>query len=127
MYRPFALNLLKLSMYLLEVENEDNAVICLRIIIDLHKSYRSALENEVQPFLEIVQKFYTELPKTLSTTFTPDNKAKPPQPQQQLASLDGGGLEPHKSTVLIKYVWPLSLFPKRSLYSLYHFNLYSSL
>jgi transformation/transcription domain-associated protein len=38
--RPYVQNLLKLAMFLLEVENEENAVICLRIIIDLHKNYR---------------------------------------------------------------------------------------
>lgn len=38
--RPNVSNLLKLVMYLLEIENEENALICLRIIIDLHKSYR---------------------------------------------------------------------------------------
>lgn len=57
-------------MYLLEIENEDNAVICLRIIIDLHKIFRPTLENEVQPFLDIVQKLYAELPKTVAMTFT---------------------------------------------------------
>src|SRR3569623_275398 len=39
--RPYVTSLLKLTMFLLEVENEENAVICLRIIIDLHKNYRS--------------------------------------------------------------------------------------
>ncbi|KAL6045043.1 putative transformation/transcription domain-associated protein [Balamuthia mandrillaris] len=67
--KPYAHNLLKLSMYLLEVENEENAVICLRIIIDLHKNYRPMLEEEVQPFLDIVQKIYSELPKTVRLTF----------------------------------------------------------
>lgn len=56
-------------MYLLEIENEDNAVICLRIIIDLHKIFRPSLESEVQPFLDIVQKLYAELPKTVAMTF----------------------------------------------------------
>jgi transformation/transcription domain-associated protein len=76
--RPFSQNLLKLSMYLLEVENEENAVICLRIIIDLHKNYRPSLESEVQPFLDIVQKFYTELSKTVSSTFA--EKPRPVMP-----------------------------------------------
>ena len=67
--RPYVHNLLKLAMYLLEVENEENAVICLRIIIDLHKNYRPTLETEVQPFLDIVQKIYNELPKTVLNTF----------------------------------------------------------
>ncbi len=56
-------------MYLLEVENEENAIICLRIIIDLHKNYRPSLESEVQPFLDVVQKIYNELPKTVQITF----------------------------------------------------------
>jgi transformation/transcription domain-associated protein len=67
--RPYVQNLLKLCMYLLEVENEENAIICLRIIIDLHKNYRPSLEGEVQPFLDIVQKIYSELPKTVQITF----------------------------------------------------------
>lgn len=62
--RQYVPNLLKLAMFLLEVENEENAVICLRIIIDLHKNYRPALENDVQAFFDIVQKMYSELPKT---------------------------------------------------------------
>ena len=56
-------------MFLLEVENEENAVICLRIIIDLHKNYRPALEGEVQAFLDIVLKIYSELQNTIATTF----------------------------------------------------------
>jgi transformation/transcription domain-associated protein len=55
MLRPWVPNLLKLAMYLLEIENEENAIICLRIIIDLHKTYRPTLENEVQPFIDTVQ------------------------------------------------------------------------
>lgn len=67
--RPTVQNLLKLSMYLLEIENEENAIICLRIIIDLHKNYRPNLEEGVQPFLDIVQKIYSELPNTVANTF----------------------------------------------------------
>ena len=32
--------LLKLAMQMLAVENEENGIICLRIIIELHKNYR---------------------------------------------------------------------------------------
>jgi len=32
--------LLKLAMRQLQLENEENAIICLRIIIDLHKNFR---------------------------------------------------------------------------------------
>jgi transformation/transcription domain-associated protein len=62
-------NLMRLAMFLLEVENEENAIICVRIIIELHKNFRPHLDGEVQAFLEIVQKFYSELPKTVKTIF----------------------------------------------------------
>jgi len=89
--RNYVGNLLKLAMYLLEIENEENAVICLRIIIDLHKNYRPSLESEVQPFLDIVQKIYAELPKTVALTFN-DIPQQPPQP----------GAEAPKPTALTK-------------------------
>ena len=66
MYAP---NLMKLVTYLLEVENEANAVTCLRIIIELHKNYRPEMEGEVQAFFDIVFKMYNELPKTLQYFF----------------------------------------------------------
>ncbi|EGG23993.1 protein kinase [Cavenderia fasciculata] len=67
--KPHVQNLLQLCMYLLEVDNEDNAIICLRIIMELHKNYRPNLESEVQPFLNIVQKIYTDLPGTVDRVF----------------------------------------------------------
>ena len=36
--------------------SEENAVICLRIIFDLHKNFRPHLEREVEPFLQFVQR-----------------------------------------------------------------------
>ena len=71
--------MLSLCMKLLETDNEENAVICLRIIFDLHKSFRPNLEREVEPFLQFVQRIYTGLPKTVAQVFS---DAKPPQPQQ---------------------------------------------
>jgi len=87
--KPFAPELLKLSMHLLENDDEDNAVIALRIILDLHKQYRrqpgasGILEPEVQPFLDFVSKVYTNFKRTLEEAFaTPAaGAANPPQPK----------------------------------------------
>ena len=54
--KPFLQDLLKLLMHILTTDNEENGLICLRIIFDLHRSFRPALEPEVQPFLEFVCK-----------------------------------------------------------------------
>ena len=45
--RPHVQSMLSLCMQLLEIDNEENAVICLRIIFDLHKNFRPTLEREV--------------------------------------------------------------------------------
>jgi len=54
--RPFVHDLLKLSMHVLACDNEENGLICLRIIFDLHKNFRPALEPDVQQFLDFVHK-----------------------------------------------------------------------
>lgn len=46
--RPHVQSMLSLCMKLLDTDNEENAVICLRIIFDLHKNFRPTLEREVR-------------------------------------------------------------------------------
>jgi transformation/transcription domain-associated protein len=56
-------------MHLLRVENEDNAVVCVKIIIDLHRSFRHVLEDQVQPFLDIVQEIFQNMEQTVKDAF----------------------------------------------------------
>ena len=86
--KPFAPELLKLCMHLLENDDEDNAVIALRIILDLHKQYRrqpgvpGILEPEVQPFLDFVGKVYKNFQRTLEEAFAAPATAANPAPQK---------------------------------------------
>lgn len=45
--KPYVLEMSKLVMGILDKDNEDNAIICLRIIFDLHKNFSGLLEGEV--------------------------------------------------------------------------------
>ena len=74
--------------YLLENDNEDNAVIALRIIFDLHKNYRNTLESEVKPFLTFVQCVYENLKHAVATVFSqaPDSA----MPAASALPLDAG-------------------------------------
>lgn len=56
--RLFVQDLLKLSMHVLACDNEENGLICLRIIFDLHKNFRPALEPDVQQFLDFVREVW---------------------------------------------------------------------
>ena len=56
MLKPFAGQLMGLLLNVLQRDNEDNAVVCLRILFDLHKAYKGTLEDYVQPFMEFVRR-----------------------------------------------------------------------
>ena len=52
-------------------ENEENVLVCLRIIIELHKQFRPAHSIEITHFLQFVKSIYNELPNHLSKIFEP--------------------------------------------------------
>ncbi|KAI4325437.1 hypothetical protein MLD38_030838 [Melastoma candidum] len=67
--RPFVQDLLKVAMQVLTSDNEENGLICIRIIFDLLRNFRPALENETQPFLDFVCKIYQNFRSTVSHFF----------------------------------------------------------
>lgn len=67
--RPFVQDLLKVAMQVLTQDNEENGLICIRIIFDLLRNFRPTLETEVQPFLDFVCKIYQNFKATVSHFF----------------------------------------------------------
>lgn len=67
--RLFVPDLLKVAMNVLTTDNEENGLICIRIIFDLLRNFRPNLETEVQPFLEFVCKIYQNFRSTASHFF----------------------------------------------------------
>ncbi len=51
------------------VENEDNAVVCAKSIIDLHRAFRNLLEDQVEPFLDIVLEIFKNMEQTVKDLF----------------------------------------------------------
>jgi transformation/transcription domain-associated protein len=56
--RAQAVSLMNLMIHLLRVENEENAVVCVKIIIDLHRSYKDILSSTADDFLSFVKAVY---------------------------------------------------------------------
>ncbi|GAB2282828.1 hypothetical protein Dimus_017364 [Dionaea muscipula] len=78
--RPFVQDLLKVAMQVLTTDNEENGLICIRIIFDLLRNFRPTLENEVQPFLDFVCKIYQNFRVTVGYFFDSGAMAAPPPP-----------------------------------------------
>lgn len=69
--RPYVKQILSLMSKLLETDNEENVLVCLRIIIELHKQYKPTFNPEIQYFLQFVKSVYSELPNNLPKIFEP--------------------------------------------------------
>ena len=54
---------------MLTTDNEENGLICIRIIFDLLRNFSPTLENEVQPLLDFVWKIYQNFKLTVSHFF----------------------------------------------------------
>ncbi|EDV27262.1 uncharacterized protein TRIADDRAFT_23101 [Trichoplax adhaerens] len=60
---------LQLAFSLIKEENEEIALVCIRIIIELHKQFRPPIGSEVQQFLNFIKKIYTDLPANFNDIF----------------------------------------------------------
>ncbi|XP_075949482.1 transformation/transcription domain-associated protein isoform X3 [Anarhichas minor] len=67
--RPHTKNVLSVMFRFLEIENEENVLICLRIIIELHKQFRPPISQEIHHFLDFVKQIYKDLPKVVARYF----------------------------------------------------------
>ncbi|KAM4023906.1 transformation/transcription domain-associated protein [Anomaloglossus baeobatrachus] len=82
--RPHTKNILSVMFRFLETENEENVLICLRIIIELHKQFRPPITQEIHHFLDFVRQIYKELPKVVNRYFEnppviPENTVPSPE------------------------------------------------
>ncbi|XP_030195431.1 transformation/transcription domain-associated protein isoform X5 [Gadus morhua] len=67
--RPHTKNVLSVMFRFLEIESEENVLICLRIIIELHKQFRPPISPEIHHFLDFVKQIYKDLPKVVARYF----------------------------------------------------------
>jgi hypothetical protein len=94
MVRPYVKQILQLTLKLLQTDNEENVLVCLRIIIDMHKQYRPAygpdsevcfwsgldfsdwiiislILFQIKQFISYVRNIYSDLPGHLPKIFEP--------------------------------------------------------
>ncbi|PIK62231.1 putative transformation/transcription domain-associated protein [Apostichopus japonicus] len=63
--------ILELMFQLIETENEENVLVCLRVIIELHKQYRPHMLPEILKFLQFVKQAYKDIPHNVRS-FLPE-------------------------------------------------------
>lgn len=73
--------LLKLSKIIRE-DNEENGILCLKLITSLHKAYKAKVESHVPDFVDFLEAVYKEMPKVVEEQFGP-LKEKKDQPETE--------------------------------------------
>ncbi|EMR10214.1 hypothetical protein PNEG_01486 [Pneumocystis murina B123] len=68
-FRSYASDVMKVLMKLLHIDNEENAILSLKIIVDLHRSFKQNLEEYVQPFLDFVLEIFKNMPQVVKESF----------------------------------------------------------
>lgn len=108
-----------LLMNLVKTENEDNAVLCMKTIIDFQRNYQKQLTEKVQPFLDLIQEMFYMMPKAVKETFdnpssttggtpgmpgTPGNTGQNFQSPRPMSPMNAGqdpGADPQQPTKML--------------------------
>ncbi|PKI83589.1 transcription-associated protein 1 [Malassezia vespertilionis] len=91
--RSHAERLMQVMLRAVHEDNEENATVAFKAIIDLHRSFKSVLQPQVQPFLELVQKLYLNMGNAVAEAFgterTPGKDIAPAETSEGILSLSG--------------------------------------
>lgn len=55
---PFAVELVDLLMKLIRIENEDNAILCVKTIMDIMRHQTKVMQDKVQPFISLIREMF---------------------------------------------------------------------
>src|SRR5436309_11523528 len=66
---PYAPKIVDLLMKLVRNENEDNAVLCMKTIMDFQRHQTKVLAERVQPFLDLIQEMFEMMAQAVTDTF----------------------------------------------------------
>lgn len=90
--RPAAVEILQTTMDIFQVDNEENGFLCMKIVTNLHRTYKSLLADQVQPFLDIVITIFKNIPHMVDELF--NNQAPGQSPMTYSGSPPpGAGIE----------------------------------
>ncbi|KAI8320067.1 hypothetical protein GQ54DRAFT_9695 [Martensiomyces pterosporus] len=85
-FRPIVLEVVTALLSLVKNENEENAVVCLKIIYELHRLYRASLESIAAPFLELAVDIYRDADQMLKAMESMETSSSLSTPNVSLMS-----------------------------------------
>lgn len=79
-FEPYAHEVVDLLMDLVRTDNEDNAVLCVKIVSDIMRHQHKIMGSKVQTFLSLIQELFEQLDKVVREQLDNTSSAGPPGP-----------------------------------------------
>ncbi|KAL2136937.1 hypothetical protein VTI74DRAFT_98 [Chaetomium olivicolor] len=79
-FEPYAEEVADLLMHLVRTDNEDNAVLCVKIISDIMRHQHKIMGNKVQTFLSLIQELFEQLDRVVREQLDNTSSPGPPGP-----------------------------------------------
>ncbi|KAK3308730.1 uncharacterized protein B0T15DRAFT_117158 [Chaetomium strumarium] len=96
-FEPYAEEVVDLLMHLVRNDNEDNAVLCIKIISDIMRHQAKVMGNKVQIFLTLIQELFEHLDKVVREQLDSTSSTGPPGPPSTPGSTQTTFLPPQQS------------------------------
>lgn len=71
--KPHAADLMALLLRIMENDNEEHAIIALKIVIELHRNYKESIGSTSAAFLDLVKSVYGNMQEVIASTFGDEN------------------------------------------------------
>ncbi|EKD14699.1 FAT domain-containing protein [Drepanopeziza brunnea f. sp. 'multigermtubi' MB_m1] len=109
-FEPFAEEVVDLLMNLVRIDNEENASLCVKTIMDIMRHQTKVLQDKVQPFLTLIQELFDQMeavvrdqldnptPNVPSTPGSSQTFQNSPRPGSPVASVSDLGADPQQQT-----------------------------
>jgi len=75
--RPVAPELMSLMIGLIQVDNEENVILSIKIAVDMYRHHKPVLENQAQAFIGSIHNIYNNMPELVSSTFSGNANVSP--------------------------------------------------
>jgi transformation/transcription domain-associated protein len=79
-FEPYAEEVVDLLMHLVRNDNEDNAVLCVKIISDIMRHQHKIMGNKVQAFLSLIQEMFEQLDRVVREQLDSTSSTGAPAP-----------------------------------------------
>ncbi|KAI6717317.1 hypothetical protein JHW43_000220 [Diplocarpon mali] len=109
-FEPYAEEVVDLLTNLVKVDNEENASLCVKTIMDIMRHQTKVLQEKVQPFLTLIQELFDQMESVVrdqldnptsnvpSTPGSSQNFQNSPRPGSPVVSVSDLGADPQQQT-----------------------------